>query len=612
MIGMIQDQLKTATGHALSKLGLGKTEVNLEHPTVDEHGDYASNVALTTFEKFKVQNPKSKVRNPRELAGGIVEELRANKELKKVVSRIEVAGGGFINFWLKPAVLSNELRRIDKEKEKYGSSDWGKGKKYLIEHTSPNPNKAMHLGHLRNNVTGMAIANIWEFSGVDVTRDCIDNNRGIAIAKLMWGYLKFAHREGKTFTDVDYWYGHQDEWQTPKDAGLRPDKLVDQLYVKASVDFKNPEVQKKVKQLVVDWENQDKKNRALWKRVLDYSYQGQQLTLERLGNKWDKVWHEHEHYQQGKNLVKIGLKKGVFRKGKDGAIVTDLAKYNIPDTVVIKADGTALYITQDLALTKLKKEAFQPDKLHWVIGPEQSLALKQMFAACEQLGIVDFSDCIHLAYGYMSIKGQGKMSSRAGNVVYIDELIDLAKKEILKKVGKEKFKTSEADELAEVLAVGAVKYSILKVSRLRDMAFDFAESLSFEGNSGIYLQYTRARAHSVLEKSKITDYRLPITDYLANSEELAILRWIYRFPEVVMEAAQTYSPNLICNFLFELAQRFNTFYNRHRILGEVSDTSAAKVSDTYTSQFRLLLTAAVAQVIKNGLDLLGIASPGEM
>ena len=605
--------IKTEIKKTLQELGFPNDQISLEHPAVESHGDYSSNVALILFPLAKrdpalQDNHPNSPKSPRALAELLAGNLRINSKLQKIVSKVDVAGPGFINFVLQDNVFIDGLNEIAKEKNAYGSSDWGEGKKWLIEHTSPNPNKAMHLGHLRNNVTGMAIANIWEFIGVEVVRDCIDNNRGIAIAKLMWGYLKFARKDKKEMTDIDYWFNHQGEWSTPEEVKIRPDRFVDELYVKASADFEeNEDVQNKIRQLVIDWESKNEKNWALWKKVLSYSYLGQQLTLNRLGNKWDKVWHEHEHYQKGKDLVTFGLKKGVFKKGKNGAIITDLKKFNIPETVVIKADGTALYITQDLALTKLKKETFEPDALHWVIGPEQSLALKQMFASCDKLGIIDYKNCVHIAYGYMSLKGKGKMSSREGTVIYIDDLIDQVKKEIVKKISSAKFQSSEIDGLSENLALGAIKYSILKVGRLTNTAFSLEESISIDGNSGPYLQYTYARCRSVLSKSP-NPPNFPDLPYSPNPEELSILRWIYRFPEVIQEAAVQYSPNLVCTFLYELAQRFNTFYNKHRILEDNAQRSTLNAQTV----FRLMLTSSVAQVLKNGLTLLGIQAPEKM
>jgi arginyl-tRNA synthetase len=267
----------------------------------------------------------------------------------------------------------------------------------------------------------------------------------------------------------------------------------------------------------------------------------------------------------------------------------------------MKSDGTALYITQDLALTALKKKTFKADRLFWVIGPEQSLAMRQMFAVCEQLGIGKINDFMHLAYGYMSIKGRGRMSSRLGNVVYIDELLDLAKAKVKKIMDGASFTEKEIEEISEMVGVGAVKYSILKVGRLQDIAFDINESVSVEGNSGPYLQYTVARCNSVIHKAS-TFKGLPLQGEYSNlnDEELLVLRSLVRFSEVIVTAAKTYSPNLLCNYLYDLAQKYNGFYNKDKIIGSENE------------DFRLALTFGVGQVLKNGLKLLGIASPERM
>jgi arginyl-tRNA synthetase len=587
---MIKDQIAKSI-----EFGSAVKNVELEFPENEAFGDYTTNIALILAQK--------KGANPHELAEEIISKLALDASLNNLVEKIEVAGPGFINFWLKKDALLSNLMQIESAKEKFGLTETGKGKIWGIEHTSPNPNKAMHLGHLRNNITGMAIANLAEATGIKIIRDCIDNDRGIAIAKLMWGYLKFAKKDGKASEDITYWFDNQEQWQTPEDLKLRPDRFVDQLYVKGAADFeKSKEIEEKVRKLVVDWEAEDKITRALWKKVLDYSYEGQELTLKRLGNKWDKVWHEHEHYITGKNLVEEGLKKGIFKKLDDGAVVTHLAKYKLPDTIVIKSDGTALYITQDLALTKLKKETFKADKLFWVIGPEQSLAMQQMFAVCEQLGIGKLNDFTHLAYGYMSIKGQGKMSSRLGNVVYIDELLDLAKAKVKKIMDGADFTEKEIEKVSEEVGIGAVKYSILKVGRLQDMAFDINESVSVEGNSGPYLQYTVARTNSVLAKAKNwkIDNSLKIGNWKLETEEELVLRDLIKFPDVIKIAAKSYSPNLLCNFLYDLAQKYNGFYNTSKILGSENE------------DFRLALTFGVGQVLKNGLKLLGIQTPERM
>lgn len=578
---MIKEKVLERIKEAAAKVGITDDTVSVEHPVDMNHGDFSTNIALRHAKLLK--------QNPITLAEKMVENIQPDKYIAKA----EVAKPGFINVWINAEYLFEELSRVHTLGDRYGSSSWGKGKKWLIEHTSPNPNKAMHLGHLRNNVTGMSIANIWEFNGIEVIRDCIDNNRGIAIAKLMWGYLKFAHKEGKEMTDLHYWFTHQDEWHTPDIQSIRADMFVDQLYVKASDDFKDKKIEEQVRQLVVDWEAGNPENRALWQKVLQFSYEGQALTFKRLGNKWDKVWHEHEHYQEGKDLVQEGLEKKVFKKLKDGAVLTNLENYNLPDTIVLKKDGTSLYITQDLALTKLKIETFHPDKLFWVLGPDHTLAFKQLFAVCEQLGIAKLENLVHIPFGYMSIKGKGKMSSRAGNVVYIEDLLDQAKEKILTMFEERKFTGEDKDSTAEKMAVAAVKYSILKVGRTTDTAFDFETSLSLDGDSGPYLQYTYVRAQSVLREQQID---LSKISYKPEVEEIILLRMIANFQEVVLQAAKEYAPNIISTYLFHLAQQYNLVYQKYPILK----------ADSEIKNFRLLLTKSVAQIIKNGLALLGI------
>ncbi len=542
---------------ALAKAS-GIKDPHLEFSSRPEFGDYTTNVAIQNHLDAKE----------------IVDKLNKDKSLKEIIEKIEIAGPGFVNFHLSTKALTNNLSQIIELKENYGKSEPKNKQTWLIEHTSPNPNKAMHLGHLRNNVLGMSISNIWEFSGIKVIRDDIDNNRGIAIAKLMWGYLKYG--------DVK------------KESSMRPDRFIDELYTKASADFEDPKVEKQVRQMVIDWEKGDEKTWELWKKVLAYSYEGQDMTLKRLGSKWDKVWHEHEHYKEGKKIVEDGLKKGIFKVGVGGAIVTDLKKYKLPDTVVIKSDGTALYITQDLALTKLKKETFHADKMFWVVGPDQNLALKQLFAVCEQLGIGKINEFTHIAFGYMSVKGGGKMSSRKGNVIYIDDLLDEAKEKI-------KSLHNIADDIAEEVGTGAVKYSILKVGRLQDIAFDINESISFEGNSGPYVQYTYARTQSVLSKSnKQPNVILSVAEGSLSGQELFVLHELIKFPEIIEYAATSYSPNILCEYLYVLASRYNTMYNKVKIIGSDHE------------EFLLALTFAVSQILKNGLALLGIAAPEKM
>jgi len=585
-------ELEQLITHSVRNLG-GEATVLLSHPESLDHGDYTTNVAL--------QVAKQLGKKPQEIAKHIAEELNKHASIHKAV----VAGPGFVNIFLKQEFFADSLRQILEQKENFGRFTSKKLETWLIEHTAANPNKALHLGHLRNNVTAMAVSNMWEALGIRVVRDYVQNDRGIAIAKLMWGYLKFARKDQDTSkTDLQYWSTHKSEWQTPEDAHERPDRFVDRLYFAASQDFEKEEIEAHVRKLVLDWEAGEQSNRELWRMIIDWALAGQQMTMARLGSKTDMFWFESEHYEKGKQYVQLGLERGIFKKLEDGAVLSSLESYTIPDTIIQKRDGTSMYITQDIALTELKKKKFKAHKMFWTVGPEQSLALKQLFAICEQLGIGRREEFTHLAYGYMSIKGAGKMSSRAGNVVYVDELIDQTKAELEKRIPAEKFNFENKDEALEQIALGAIKYSILKTNRLTDTSFDFETSLSFEGDSGPYLQYTYARAKSVIAKASalgiVAEVRLPHSDNGGQTAELT--RLLYRLPEVVERAGLEYAPNYLASFLLLIAQEFNSFYGNERI---------ADLEDA-TAPYKVALTAATAQVLHNGLTHLGIKTLEKM
>ena len=585
----IRTYLKTLLEQAITEANFPMAEITLEHPMDMTFGDYATPVALKIA--------KESGGNPREIAEQITE--KTVKESSELIQTVTVAGAGFINFTLTPQFFAEQLAEILTKKDAFGCNRIWQGNVLEVEHTSPNPNKAMHLGHLRNNVTGMALVRLFEANGARVIAESVDNDRGIAICKLMWGYLKFAKKKDDIPTDIAYWFEHQDEWQMPEDTSVLPDQFVDRLYVQGSEDCKNSEVSESiVRGMVVDFEAGEEKTRALWRVVLQYSHAGQERTLNRLGNRFDYVWHESDHYEMGKKIVEEGLAKGIFKKLEDGAILTDLSDYNLTDTIVQKADGTSLYLTQDLALTKLKKEKHEPTKMFWVIGPEQSLQMAQLFALCEQLGIGRRDEYQHIAYGYMSIKDQGKMSSRAGNVIYIDELIDLIKKRIEVLILRDDLTVTEKDDLAEKLALAAVKYSVLKTGRMTDVAFDLETSIDINGNSGPYLQYTHARIRSVLKKAEEAGI---VPDESKGEAVNLVERLLYRYPEVVDQAAKEFAPNYIATYLYELASAFNAHYAEHRIVSEAAD-----------SPYQVALAGAVVQVLKNGLAILGIEAVEKM
>ena len=459
----------------------GEKNIQIEFPDNEAHGDFSTNIALVLAKK--------KAKNPREYAEEIVSKLNKVPNLAEIVEKIEVAGSGFINFWLSKESLSDNLKEILSKKENYGKSDSLKGKSYLVEHTSPNTIKTLHVGHVRNNTLGMGVHNLLEALEADVKLDVINNDRGIHVMKAVWAYMKYG--EGKS----------------PESEGVKPDHFVDKFYVMgAKMADDEEKIKDEMQELLRKWESGDKEVRDVWKKLRDWTLAGFKETYKRLGSYHDHQWFESDFYEHGKEMVEQGLKKGIFKKLPDGAVLSNLSKYDLSDTIVLRADGTSMYHTQDLYLTKLKREKFPSDLYMWDIGPEQELYLKQLFAMCEQLGIGKKENYFHMAYGFVYLKGGGKMSSRAGNVVsadtLLDEMVGKAKKIIEKSETGRNFTGDEKEKVAEAVGVGAIKYGFSKVGRLTDIYFDINESLSLEGNSGPYLQYTVARTNSVLAKTQ--------------------------------------------------------------------------------------------------------------
>ncbi len=588
----MKNKLEKIIKEALKNLEIDIESISLEHPAEIIHGDYSTNVALSCAKKLE--------QNPKVLAEKIVSELLKNKSDE--IEKIEIAGPGFINFYLSKEFFTNSIKEICEEKENFGKTKIFDGQTWAIEYASPNPNKAMHLGHLRNVLTGVSVCKLLEANGAHVIREMVDNNRGIAIAKLMWGYLVGAKKDGTRVEDISCWTEHQNEWQEPSDVGATPDRFVDTLYVVGANEYEtDPAVAEKIKKLVVLWENKNKDIWKLWEKVLSYAYEGQKKTLSRLGARFDFVWHEHEHYEEGKSFVEKGLKKGIFKKLEDGAILSDLEKMGLTDTVVVKKDGTALYITQDLALTDLKKKKHNATKMIWIIGPEQSLAMNQLFAICEQLGVGMRSEFIHLAYGYMSIKGQGKMSSRKGNVMYLDDVLDEAKNKI-KEIMKDRVSADVLEKDSEIIAHSAITLGILKAGRMTDIAFDLDDALRLEGDTGPYLEYSTVRAFSLVKKAH--DEGFTKYNFKPKGLEISALeKHLYRYPEIVERAGVELSPSTIANYLIELAGLFNGFYAQ----GQIIDSS-----DKEMTLYKVAITDAFANTMKNGLSLLGISVPEKM
>lgn len=596
---MIQDILQQITIEItgwLKENGIENPVVLLERSADPEFGEYFCNVAMRYAKKLG--------KNPIELAG----------ELATFINNLEIVGlenaeaikPGFVNLSFTLLAKTKHIETVLVANEAYGTNENHKGEKWVIEHTSPNPNKAMHLGHLRNNLVGMGIVRLLKHSGADVTSDAVYNNRGIAIAKVMYGYLAHMKQEANIPTDVEYWVEHPEEWFTPEEKNQKPDLFITECYVLGEkYSSENSEINEFVRQMVVDWEAGDKATWKLWEYVLKLAYAGIDRTLSRLQSHWDKVWYEHEHYQRGKEYVEEGLKKEVFVTLSDGAVLTNLeADYGLPETILLKSDGTSLYITQDIALTDLKKKTYGADKLVWVTGPEQSLAFQQLFAVCEQLGIGKREDFTHATYGYVGLKDESgafkKMSSRAGTVVLIDDVIDEVKTTIKNRfIAEGKHDEITQEELSEKLAIAAVKFSFLKSDKNQGISFDVEQSVDVQGDSGMYVMYTYVRTQSILRKAKKANIVVTPPDYLG--EEAVLLRGLLYFSDVVKKSTDDLSVHHIAQYLLEISSEFNRWYAKETIL-----------DGTEREAYRLAIVEAVAITLENGLGILGIETVDEM
>ncbi|MFA7301851.1 MAG: arginine--tRNA ligase [Candidatus Shapirobacteria bacterium] len=592
----VLNALKSQIKSFLNIKGVDQVVVDFERTSDQKFGDFSTNVAMKYSKILKS--------NPTELAKEIVSYLQSKK--LESIQKVEFISPGFINLFIDHAFFKNYLLEIIKEGPNFGKNQILKDQRWVVEHTSPNPNKAMHLGHLRNNLVGMGIVRILKWNGAEVISDAVYNDRGIAIAKLMYGFLVHMKKNNSALSEISYWLSNKNSWYTPEEKGIKPDAFVTECYVLGEQDFKKDvDSEKETRDLVVKWENNDLMVWELWKHVLGYAYQGINDTLNRLGNHWDKIWYEHEHYQKGKDLISRGLKEGAFQTLEDGAVLTDLKKYNIPDTILLKKDGTSLYITQDLALTFLKKNEYNADKLVWIIGPEQSLAMKQLFAVCEQLGIGKVEDFTHVPYGYVGLKdeegGFKKMSSRDGTVVLIDDVIDIIKNKIKNGFSEEKnIEKAKLDELSERLAVGAIKFSILRSDKTQNLTFDINQSIDVHGDSGVYVMYSYVRTQSILRKVK---KEIPENIKFPNifGEEEALLRSLLYFPETIKRSQEELSVHYIAQYLLELSSNFNSWYAKEVIL-----------DGSETEDYKIAITKAVGIIIKNGLGILGIKTVEEI
>ena len=517
---------------------------------------------------------------------------------------------GFLNLELQDEALSNFLNE-EYQNENFGRSA-GNGKRVMVEYASPNTNKPLHLGHLRNIFLGWSVAEILKANGNEVIKTSIVNDRGIHICKSMIAWQKFANGA------------------TPDSTGIKGDHLVGDYYVRFNNEYKKQvealtaagsdkttaekeaPIMKETQQMLVDWEKGDKDIRSLWKSMNGWVYKGFDETYERIGADFDKTFYESDTYLLGKDFVQEGLQKNVLYKKDDGSVWIDLSDSKLDEKLVLRGDGTSVYITQDIGLAKLKFEDYQLDQSIYVIGDEQLYHMKVLKEIVRKLGMPFADDIYHLSYGMVELTS-GKMKSREGTVVdaddLVNEMVETAARHTMELGKVQDFTKEELDKLYETLGLGAMKFYLLRVDPKKRMIFNPEESIDFHGFTGPFVQYTYARIQSILRKVKEaantnTDVAIPTTEAqsLFPLERQLILA-LEKYTNAVSDAANELNPSVLANYVFNLAKTYNSFYAEH---------SVANAESSEKKDFRLRLSIMTANTIKSGLQLLGIQVPARM
>lgn len=578
MIRIDASNLQKALSQIVAEMGVGEFKVIVDTPADTKHGDYTTNLAMMLSKRLK--------KKPVEIAEEIREKLSAISN-QHMFAKIEVVPPGFINFYLSKDVISKVIDQVLEEKELYGRSKTIHGKKIMVEFAHPNTHKAFHIGHLRNITTGESIVRLLEATGHDVIRTNYQGDVGMHIAKCLYAILHIS--------------GIKDEMSKIKyEKGIKVKvDFLGKAYAAGSAAYEeSDEAKKEIGTINKKIYAKDPEVYAVYEETRKWSLDYFASIYVRVGSHFDRYYFESETYELGKANVLKGLEKGMF-ENSEGAIIFPGEKFGLHNRVFITSEGNATYEGKDMGLGPLQFKEYNPELIIHVVGPEQASYFQVVFEALAQLLPETRGKEYHLVYGWVKLK-RGKMSSRSGNVVLGEWLIDEAKEEIFSilKNSESEYMPEEQEQIAEKTAISAVKYSFLKVSTKQEIAFDLLESVNFQGDSGPYLQYTYARAMSILRKSEeLSVGNSQLVEEKLEKEEILLLRQIYKFPEVVVEAAVQYAPNTIAKYLFDLASIFNTFYNKHSIL------SAAN-SEIINS--RLAMTQATAQVLQNGLYLLGI------
>ena len=595
----IEDKLQEQIIKAIKevyKADVNPSEITLQKTKKEFKGHYT----LITFPLLKISK-KSPEQTAHEIGTYLSEKLPFISEFNVIK--------GFLNLSISSSMWIEELMKINNTPDFGFTPVTNKSPLYMVEYSSPNTNKPLHLGHVRNNLLGHSLSEILKANGVKVVKTNLVNDRGIHICKSMVAWEKWGNGE------------------TPQSSGKKGDHLVGDYYVlfeknykaeieelmkqglsKEEAEKKSPLMQE-AREMLRRWEAGDPEVVALWEMMNQWVYEGFDETYKKLGITFDKVYYESQTYLVGKEMVLEGVKKGIFYQKEDGSVWADLTPYGLDHKLLLRADGTSVYITQDIGTAKLRFDDYPIDKMIYVVGNEQNYHFQVLAILLDMLGFKFGKGLLHFSYGMVELP-EGKMKSREGTVVdaddLIDEMIDTAR-EISKELGKlDECSPEETEEIVTMIGMGALKYFILKVDPKKNMTFDPKESIDFDGNTGPFIQYTHARIKSVLRKAAeqgIEIPKKPDTSVLLSEKEKGLVQLLADFANIVKQAGEEYNISLIANYVYDLAKEYNQFYHDFPILRE---------ENTALRDFRLLLSKNIASIIKRGMSLLGIEVPERM
>ena len=571
--------------------------------------EFEGNLTLVVFPFLKMSK-----KGPEQTAQEIGEYLQQNCDAVAAFNVVK----GFLNLVVASATWSELLKAIDAE-EKFGEKAATEDSPLvMIEYSSPNTNKPLHLGHVRNNLLGWSLAQIMEANGNKVVKTNIVNDRGIHICKSMLAWLKYGNGE------------------TPETSGKKGDHLIGDYYVAFDKHYREEvkalmaqyvaegmeeeAAEKKAKDeaplikeahdMLVKWEQNDPEVRSLWKKMNDWVYAGFDETYAKMGVGFDKIYYESDTYLRGKAKVEEGLEKGLFERHDDNSVWADLTNEGLDQKLLLRSDGTSVYMTQDIGTAEMRFKDFPIDKMIYVVGNEQNYHFQVLSILLDRLGFKWGKELVHFSYGMVELPN-GKMKSREGTVVDADDLMEMMvadAKRTSEEAGKfDDMTEEERNEIARIVGMGALKYFILKVDARKNMLFNPEESIDFNGNTGPFIQYTHARIRSILRKAEtelgVRNVELGVESAEPNEKEVELIQKMNGYADVVAQAGKDYSPSGIANYCYELTKEFNQFYHDYSILRE---------EDEQKRMFRLVLAKNVAKILKNGMALLGIEVPERM